>query len=145
MEQVDREIAIRVQQENRAPDWLPSKECVEWWKEVLGIRDWCVTVRMGHLKDMSDNGVAGCVTTIASKKHALIQIVPEEEWADETSGNWPSYSIEQILVHELLHLHFDVFDTRSGTPERLAEEQAVHKLTVALTKYVCKPTGKKEQ
>ncbi len=139
MEQPDKEITIRVQKENRTPDWLPSKECVEHWQGVLGLLDWCVTVRMAHLKDMPDNGTAGCISTITSKKHALIQIVPEEEWADETSSNWPSYTVEQVLVHELLHLHFDVFETKPGTLERLGEEQAVHKLTLALTEYVCKP------
>lgn len=106
---------------------------VKKWQPILGLADWGVLVRMAHLKDMPDRFCTCCITPHRLKRQALIQIVPEEEW-DNGSSDFPQYNPEQSIVHELLHLHFDPFDTRDNTPERMAEEQAIHALTMAFTR-----------
>lgn len=140
MEQPNKEITIRVQKEDRAPDWLPSKECIEYWQGVLGLLDWNIQVRSAKQCDMPSDKAMACVNVNATMKNAMIDIVPEDQWYDSEFGK--TYTVEMVLVHEMLHLHFDVFETRCDTPERLGEEQAVHKLTLAFTKYASRKLEK---
>lgn len=101
----------------------------KYWQGIIGLRDWVVVVKQVRLGDMDGMNIAGDVLIHAEQRRALIRIVDPEELGEELL---PRLCGEQVLLHELLHIHFDGFNTEAGTPQRLCEEQAIHALMEAL-------------
>ena len=106
-----------------------TPEILAKWQKILRLQDWVVTLKEVKSKDMDSKYVSATIETHADKKRARIEYLPLEEQAED---HFETRDVERNLVHELLHLHFDPFDTDPNTPERLAEEQAVSSLADAL-------------
>jgi hypothetical protein len=94
------------------------------WQARLRLQDWEVIIRFATDTDEMEN--FGNCDYLTPKKYATILIQTEEKRATKE----PAESIEQTVVHELLHLHLAAIDT----PEtRMVIEQTIHLVTKALT------------
>jgi hypothetical protein len=106
-------------------------KCAEW-QRILRLQDWDVVVSIDRARDMTLSEVDGeCEWTLASKQ-ARIRILDPMDFPPDSK--WPQ-DMEQILVHELLHLHFAPFDRfERGSLEHVAMEQAIDLIASALVK-----------
>lgn len=86
------------------------------WAPILRVADWRITtVEDPELKAP----LAGFCERLANYKEAII-----------TVGTWlDARTLEETVVHELLHLHMAPFETKNDSPERVWEEQAVESIT----------------
>lgn len=110
-----------------------QKLCEKWQKR-LGLADWDVRARWVGLKKMDGMYNDGHIQISKSRRRARIILVRPAE----RSKSWVRRedTVELLIVHELLHIHFEAFDTADGSPERLAEEQAVDAIASALVALV---------
>lgn len=99
------------------------------WQKRLRLQDWVIRIVLVPAREIT--GTGRCSYEIDSKS-ALVQILRPEDYSGDRDL-WP-YDMEEVLVHELLHLHWAPLKTREGSPEETAEEQAVASLAGALTR-----------
>lgn len=104
-----------------------QKLCAKWQKR-LRLQDWKIEVSFVHAGDMRGPSSAGEVSFFPDHAFAQIQILPPEEL---DSGNPMHPSIEQVLVHELLHLHMGTFAAK-GKAADMAQDRAIECLVPAL-------------
>lgn len=96
------------------------------WLKLFGLTDWTVEVSFVRGDSEQLTGTRnGTVMTLPERKTAAIYICRPSDMDD-------GESIEQVLVHELLHLFFAVLPTRSSELQRITEEQAVDRLATVL-------------
>lgn len=105
----------------------PQQSCLEW-QRILKLQDWDVSIKVVPHREAED--AWGNVHWNFQEKIADIKLLNP---ADQSGGMRP-YCMEETLVHELLHLHFAPFNANSGTPEQLAQEQAINAIAHALVK-----------
>lgn len=110
---------------------------IAYWKKALRLDSWRIQAEyIPNLCTAEGAEVYGLCSHVADNRTARIQIrAPETPIAD---GLDPNAKVEEIVIHELLHLHFAPFETRSPA-EVVAEEQAVWSIAEAL--YNVKGTG----
>lgn len=100
------------------------------WQERLGLQDWDVVVSICRARDFISPNAMGECNWVLPKKMAAIRILHQDDF---DQGSMQRQDMELTLVHELLHLHHAPFDTFPvGTPEDIAVEQAIHKISKAL-------------
>lgn len=99
------------------------------WQEALRLRDWHVHVSIERLRDMGGHR-AGCCTWLLSTRTADIKLLDPVDYPDVT---WP-YDMEQVLVHELLHLSLAGLSHEDDEPEwfDIAREQAIDSIAETL-------------
>jgi hypothetical protein len=95
------------------------------WQKILRLQDWdaeAVFVRQSDL----DTADARCFPRL-SRKEAMIKILdPRDFHGERLSGDDGSLaSIETLLIHELLHLHYEPYWDESQSD---AMEQTIHSL-----------------
>ena len=94
------------------------------WQKRLRLQDWIIKVKLVRERDMNLDGVQGEVFWVIEKKMATIRILdPIDYPPDEMEPQ----DMENILVHELLHLHFAPL--RYDGFSEIAEEQAIESIT----------------
>ncbi len=104
--------------------------CAEW-KRTLRLEDWDIAVRIarGNGLDLSA-GNQGCCSWTLSRREATVKLMAPVDYDKDCI--FPQ-DMEATLVHELLHLHFAPFAAKEdGSPEDVAQEQAIHALSLAL-------------
>lgn len=93
------------------------------WQKRLRLQDWIIKVKLARERDMNIGGVQGEVFWVIEKKMATIKILdPIDYPPDEMEPQ----DMENILVHELLHLHFAPL--RYDDFSEIAEEQAIESI-----------------
>jgi hypothetical protein len=110
------------------------------WADLLGLKDWDIESGFAPHFDM-DGSALGEISSFGPKRAARIAILrPEERLkkleADDGKRFYPRESIEQTIVHELLHLHFNECGVKcvdADDPAYLPGERAIHALTMAFT------------
>lgn len=105
------------------------KEKLPEWQKVLCLQDWGVKVKISRARELNGEGLLGQVKTNIEHRRAEISLLDP---IDHDPVRQISYDMEETLVHELLHLHFDPFLAKDGTPELTAQEQAINAIAVAL-------------
>ncbi len=104
------------------------------WQERLGLLHWDVKLFIVRHYDFPPNRMGNCYWTM-SILTATIRILHPQDYdpaVDEDAD------MEQILVHELLHLHFAPYDRTSSADkneiasEGIAQEQTIELLSKAL-------------
>lgn len=99
------------------------------WQDRLRLSDWDVTVEIVPCRTQKD-GTLGTVSTTPALKSAEINVL---SFAEKTNSDLYPYDMERVLVHELLHLHFDLFFPEGeGRPEYTACEVAIDCIARAL-------------
>lgn len=104
------------------------KEKLPEWQKILRLQDWDVGVKLVRARDMGE-GNLGEVKTNSEHKRAEISLLDP---VDHDPVRQISYDMEETLVHELLHLHFDPFLAKDETSEATAQEQAINAMATAL-------------
>lgn len=105
------------------------EEQLVYWQKVLRLQDWRIKARILRERDFCNPGSQGECDWSLSTKTAIIRILDPVDYSPDCA--WPQ-DIEQVLVHELLHLHFASFDAESSTAERVAQEQAIDCIATGL-------------
>lgn len=95
--------------------WLPK------WQHILRLRDWNVVAHVVPKSEVPD--CRGDVEHSVGTKSAMIRI----------GDNLTVGEAAEVLVHELLHLHFAPFEAKvNGSAEDIAQEQAIQLIAEAL-------------
>jgi len=104
------------------------RELCRQWQKLLRLQDWDVRISWarGHGIDLATQ-TEGLCEWVARRKEAKIKVLDPVDWE-----SMDTCDAEQILVHELLHLRFYGFAAKDDTPEDVAQEQAIHALSMAL-------------
>jgi hypothetical protein len=103
--------------------------CQEW-QQRLRLADWDVKVALRPARDMQTANHMGQVSWDRNERVADIACVQPGE---EPRGLMRPYDVEQTLVHELLHLHFCLFErTQPESSEHLDMEFAINAIASAL-------------
>lgn len=109
-----------------------QQKCQEWQKR-LRLADWDVEVKILPAMDMHDTQLQGSVRWQITEKTANIRLVTPEDAVKQNPVR--PYSIEETLIHELLHLHMAGFEPdASQQAECLAMEFAINAIASALLK-----------
>lgn len=98
------------------------------WQERLRLQDWDVDLRVVRQWEVPNS--FGTCSTHREKRHALIKVLDTVD--DGDPADTEEYEPERTLIHELLHLHFDPFAAKDGTPAEIAQHQAIYALSCAL-------------
>lgn len=97
------------------------------WQPILSVQDWEVTIQYARKWRLGPNR-GGEIERIDGKKYAAIRVLDP---GDYDPNCIVPLDTEYTVVHELVHLHFAVFDSLEDTKDMLYE-QGVHKLARAL-------------
>lgn len=101
------------------------------WQGILRLQDWDVKPEIVRRHEMSVPERDGECVYVLQQKKAHIQVVTAD---DTLPSPWP-LDQEQILVHELLHLHFAPFMPASDEGLRYeTAEQAIDQIAEALVR-----------
>ena len=86
---------------------------VKRWQVILYLKDWDITIRVVDNQDMpgfsSTKSVLGfCAKNVALKSATLFLCSPQTYEHARGFSRWqPVYDMEQVLVHEMLHIVWD--------------------------------------
>jgi hypothetical protein len=85
---------------------MSNNELAKFWEDKLRLSNWDIKYIFDcHRKDFVVGGRTGECATNYMLHSAIIKIADETElFDDEREG----FDFEQVLVHELLHLNFDL-------------------------------------
>lgn len=99
------------------------------WQERLRLQDWIVKPRIQpHYKLGTAQGVAGMSV---ERKEAYVYILDAGDYGVDDGF---LQDMEETLVHELCHLHFEPLGVERDSPKHVAEEQAVQCIASSLVK-----------
>jgi hypothetical protein len=102
--------------------------CIEWQK-ILSLQDWRMVVRIKRMRDMPE-GMQGSVNITWTRKEAVISILDPIDYPLDCT--WEQ-DMEQVLVHELLHLHYaEDKDVDEDDERHIALEQGIQMTAWAL-------------
>lgn len=116
-------------------------ECLEEWKRLLALSDWHIAARICPKEDMKLPESAGESEVYHVNMCGLIRILRAEDLPPDLILK---QSMEQVLIHELLHFKFIAFDeeSREEAVFEIAQHQLIENLAKALfmAKYGLTPT-----
>ena len=100
------------------------------WQKLLRLEDWEVVVEIVRSFEIGENNAAE-IDVFASKKYAKLSLLHP----DDCDPNWePGGTLEQKIVHELLHISLNSIGQYDDEAKRMAEEQFVHILSFLLVR-----------
>lgn len=99
---------------------------VKKWQARLRLQDWEIEAVYAGPDDAGFSNNFGDIRPDLPRKYAKMRILDPCKYEHT--------QLEDTIAHELLHLHFYPFalDFAPGSPESLAEEQAIYAITRAL-------------
>lgn len=98
------------------------------WQKLLKLEDWDICPHWAEEGELENDTELANIFPVAQRKHACIYILNQE--AAEKLEGFPT-NIESTVIHELLHLHFAVFQHEENPIYMMIEEQAIHAITGA--------------
>lgn len=113
-----------------------AEAALKYWREKLFLNDWIISVKVGEFPDMIERGVSGNTEYIYEQRVARIRILSKELCTEDML----KYNAEKILVHELLHLKYNVIantDTYEGKQLDIHEHSLLEQMakTLIMVKY----------
>jgi len=108
---------------NMKPDLV---KLTRLWQKRLNLTHWNIAVR--YHRTHEHRNVAGRCTFVQQTLEARISVLDPIDWTDDTFVQ----DIEQIVVHELLHLWFCPVQPDSAAREDVCFEQAINTVASAL-------------
>lgn len=106
---------------------------VEKWQRILRLRDWRISVRWAESEEMENN--SGSCRVHNDGKMATIKVLAPSAY-NPTSDMYKldPPDTEQIVVHEMLHIHFDMLMNHDDPSdhEQTMQEQAIEFISQAL-------------
>jgi hypothetical protein len=121
--------------------WVPehleeARLYVKKWKLILNLGDWRITVRQGKHANMAQ------VEQVSFDSRVCRIVFGKDAGPDPITP----HLIEQLVVHELLHLMFHdikAFAISTGAPTHEDVLSAEHRVINVLEDLLCPPTGDK--
>jgi hypothetical protein len=101
-----------------------------YWQRELRLEDWSVCYHIRKHFDMPSSKADGVSKVFSEQKIAYIYLMEpaDHEWKE-------SYDMEQVLVHELLHIPFDPWMDRSKEgPLWAAQEAFIDQMATTLVR-----------
>lgn len=91
------------------------------WQKRLGLADWDVLVRFAKQHEMQSSTGEAQIEPLPNFKRAELLVLSPDDWNPKT---WHDQDTEASVIHELLHLHFDYWmsKTKSAAEELLMEQ-----------------------
>lgn len=106
------------------------------WTELLGLKDWRITLMTDvEPEDMDIKEADGCTSWEESIKAAIIQIVRPDAYSKRLAP----FDLEETLVHELLHLKFCLIQTAD---ENSLQDRIAHQLIDDIARALVKLKNK---
>ena len=108
------------------------------WQKILKLQSWNVNARIRRLWSRPDeHGSLGCCNYRLAKMNSTIDLLDPIDFLENDALNFglrsdETLDHEEVLVHELLHLHFAPFAAENNTLENTTQEQAIDQLARAL-------------
>ena len=81
------------------------------WKKILRLNMWDISISFERQSNFSSDSLdtaVGEINYLIESGSAIIKILDPVDWPDSPFDN----DIEKVVVHELLHLHFAVFEPK---------------------------------
>lgn len=109
-------------------------ERLEYWQHRLCLDHWVIELRIVGAGEIPGSGQC---ETLLTKHRARISLLKHELHPEDC----PPYDMEQVLVHELLHIHFAAWDSwtdndaktcMSETEEAVCIEQPIERISWVL-------------
>jgi hypothetical protein len=109
---------------NNFLDQETLEDRVRYWQQRLRLQDWAVEIVMERAYDLGDYW--GKIHVAEDKRRARIRIMDP---IDLSPAAIAPYDMDQIIVHELLHIHlYPITKAEDSMPE----EQAIEAISWAL-------------
>ena len=108
---------------------LTANELLNEWRERLGLMEWCISLKINVTPDdfESDVETAGETAWNNISKTAVVKIVDENLYGNG-SNRIIAYDFERILVHELLHIKFNILQQEPFNYEETVFDEFQHQL-----------------
>lgn len=84
-------------------DLKEAYRCLDYWVEALHLEDWIIELKLG--RNIDSDGTKGLNNYIFSSRESIITIYGH---GNDDDAYMTKICDEQTLVHELLHLVFDL-------------------------------------
>lgn len=81
---------------------------LKWWQKKLFLTDWIIKVKLVPVDEMPDTELQGNTTFTYSQHSAVVRIT---ELTKDHKSRIVKACQEQTLVHELLHLKYNILDS----------------------------------
>ena len=121
--------------------------CKEW-QDRLRLNEWDIVVNIYRAREFYNEGCIGENTWELRKAESIIRILDPVDYPENT--RFP-LDMEQVLVHELLHLLFAPFEPNDKTLQHDFMEQTIDRLAKVLVDMkrgqqhgLCAGTGKRK-
>lgn len=98
------------------------------WQKILKLEDWEICPHWAEEGELEKDVDLANIFPVIERKHACIYVLNPDA-AEKLEGK-PS-NIESTVIHELLHLHFTLFQHETNPVYMMIEEQAIHAITGA--------------
>lgn len=108
---------------------------VAYWQQVLRLQDWNVDARVARAHEMvgDQQPIAQC-DIYEQRKDAVLRVLHPMDLPTVSQhflfGEEKDYDLS--IVHELMHLHFQPFQSAADTAQGLAQEQCIETVSRAL-------------
>lgn len=104
----------------------------EQWQKILRLQDWDVKCFIVPAEKFEEDDTGADVDWTFMNKQAIIRVRDPQDWPLDLP--WEQ-DMEELLVHELLHLHAATFDTfKRGGVKHAGLEQMIVAVSEALVK-----------
>lgn len=80
-----------------------AKRWVPWWRDRLGNRDWHIDVSYVGPNDLDTDVIGQCIPNFPDRSAKIRLLIPHPK-----TNVWEKNDLEEIIVHELLHINFGV-------------------------------------
>jgi hypothetical protein len=104
------------------------QQALAFYQPLLRLADWRIEVSFVHHHDLPETAVAAS-QIFEPERRSRIAILAEAEYDPDNQAKMDS---EHSLVHELIHLHLELWRVEDNTPQWMQKEQAINMLAEAL-------------
>ena len=101
---------------------------LDFWKKELRLSDWDIRLDIVRSHVFRDDFVGDCNVSL-SNKSAHIRLM---DAIDVTGTEWFPLDQEEVLVHELMHIHLEPFFPKSDHALNFTGEQAIESIAKCL-------------
>lgn len=104
-------------------------EYLNYWKNILFLTDWIIVAKIVEPNDIDEGNVGQNNFNIVNRESVIRILAPKYE--DEQAIT--KYCVEKILIHELLHLKYNILEPQ-GTYESTFLDVMEHSLLEQMAK-----------
>ena len=102
---------------------------LDFWKKELRLMDWDIKLEIVRSSVFGDKDYAGDCGVSLGNKTAHIRIMDQ---IDLAGNEWFPFDQEEVLVHELLHIHMEPFFPKDGHALNFMGEQVIESIAKCL-------------